>query len=146
VVKEQAVEIQPAEEQKNKGAAALNPQFVDACITKLEYLMKIEKVFCDSDLSLRSLAKKLSIPYYQLTQVLNEKLGQTFSDYINYYRIEEAKKILADPKKKNKKIDAVASEVGYNNRIAFYRVFKKSANITPAQYRKEAGTKAIGAG
>jgi ligand-binding sensor domain-containing protein/AraC-like DNA-binding protein len=142
VVDEQDVETQPVEEQKkNKGAAAMNPQFVKECITKLKYQMEIEKAYHDENISLRSLAKKLSIPYYQLSQVLNEELGQNFSDYINFHRVEEAKEILADPKKKDLKIDAVASEVGYNTRVAFYRVFKKSTNMTPSQYRKAAGTK-----
>jgi ligand-binding sensor domain-containing protein/AraC-like DNA-binding protein len=141
VVKEQAVEIQPAEEQKNKGAAALNPQFVEECITKLKYLMEIEKGYHDEKISLRSLAKKLSIPYYQLSQILNEKLGSNFSDYINYYRVEEAKKLLVDAKKKNRKIDDVANQVGYNTRPAFNRAFKKYTDMTPSQYRKKAGKK-----
>lgn len=140
-VHEQVVDKQPVEEQKKYKSASMNPQFVEECVTKLKYLMEIEKVYHDENISLRSLAKKLSIPYYQLSQVLNEELGQNFPDYINYYRIEEAKKILSDPKKKNQKIDSMALEVGYNNRIAFYRVFKKYTNMTPTQYRKEALSK-----
>jgi YesN/AraC family two-component response regulator len=122
-------------------AFPLDPQFVEACITKLKYLMEVEKVYCDADISLGSLAEKLSIPPYQLSIIINESLKQTFSEFINSYRIEEAKRILLDPKKAQQKIDAVSLEVGFNTRVAFYQAFKKYTKMTPTQYRKKPGDK-----
>ena len=46
--------------EKYKGAT-LNPSFAEECITRLKYLMEIEKVYCDADISLQSLAEKMSI-------------------------------------------------------------------------------------
>jgi ligand-binding sensor domain-containing protein/AraC-like DNA-binding protein len=119
----------------------LSPLFVEECIRKLRYLMEVEKVYCDPVISLRSLAKKLSIPRYQLSIILNKNLKQTFSKFINIYRVEEAKKILLDPKKTHLKITAVAYEVGFNTRVAFYKAFKKYTKMTPNQYKKKAGGK-----
>jgi len=125
---------------KYKGSP-LHPHFAEECIRKLMYLMEDEKVYSDADISLQSMAEKLSIPPHQLSQLLNEKLDRNFPDFINSYRIEEAKRILKSPKGAQQKIDTVAFEVGFNTSVAFYRAFKKHTNITPTQYKKEAEMK-----
>jgi AraC-like DNA-binding protein len=125
---------------KYKGSP-LHPRFAEECIRKLKHLMENEKVYFDVDISLQSLAEKLSIPPHLLSQVLNERLNQNFAEFINSYRIEEAKRILKNPKEAQQKIDALAFEVGFNSTVAFYRAFKKNTNVTPTQYRKEAEMK-----
>ncbi|UCH95364.1 MAG: helix-turn-helix domain-containing protein [Candidatus Aminicenantes bacterium] len=114
----------------------LNPIFAEECTKKLTHLMEVEKIYQDESLSLQSLAEKLSINHHQLSQLLNEKLNKNFSDFINTHRIEEAKKLLRDPKWEDRKIISIAFEVGYNTKAAFYNVFKKYTNMTPTQYRQ----------
>lgn len=118
-------------------ASPLNPIFAGECITKLKYLMEIEKVYLDADISLQSLAEKMSIPPHQLSQLLNEKLDRNFADFINWYRIEDAKKILQTPKGARRKISSIAIEVGFSTMAAFYKTFKKHTNMTPTKYKKE---------
>ena len=122
--------------EKYKGST-LNPIFAEECITKLKYLMEIEKVYCDADISLQSLAEKMSIAPHLLSQLLNEKMDRNFADYINQYRIEEAKNILKTPRGARRKISAIAIEVGFNTMVAFYNAFKKHTNMTPTRYKKE---------
>ncbi len=121
---------------KYKGSP-LNPFFADECITRLKYLMYIEKIYCDADLSLQSLAEKMSISPHQLSQLLNEKMDRNFADFINWYRVEEAKKVLQSPGGARRKISAVAIEAGFNTISAFYKVFKKYTNTTPTRYKKK---------
>lgn len=132
---------QPFKKSSKYKAFPLDPQFVEVCITKIKYLMEGEKVYCDTDISLGSLAEKLSIPPYQLSIIINESLKQTFSEFINSYRVQEAKRILLDPKKAHLKIAAVAFEVGFNTRVAFYQAFKKYTKMTPTQYKNKTGDK-----
>jgi ligand-binding sensor domain-containing protein/AraC-like DNA-binding protein len=117
----------------------LHPDFAQECIKKLNYLMENEKVYTDADISLQSLAEKMSIAPHQLSQVLNERLDRNFPDFINFYRIEEAKRILKSPQGAQQKIDTVAFQVGFNTTVAFYRAFKKYTNTTPTHYKKETG-------
>ena len=121
---------------KYKGSL-LHPHFSEECTRKLKHLMEDEKVYSDADISLQSLAEQLSISPHQLSQLLNEKLDRNFPDFVNSYRIEEAKRILKSPKGAQQKIDSVAFEVGFNTSVAFYRAFKKHTNITPTQYKKK---------
>jgi ligand-binding sensor domain-containing protein/AraC-like DNA-binding protein len=124
--------VKPVESKR----AELNPLFAEQCTKKLSYLMEVEKLYREETLSLQSLAEKLSINNHQLSQLLNEKLNCTFPDYINNYRIEEAKKLLADPAWTDRKVISIAFEVGYNTKAAFYSVFKKYTGMTPIEYRK----------
>lgn len=114
---------------------SLNQAFVDQVVKKLTNLMEEKKIYQEDTISLHSLADMLSINHHQLSQVLNENLKKSFSDYINYYRIEEAKELLRDPKRRKQKIITIAFDVGYNTKAAFYNVFRKHTNMTPTQYR-----------
>lgn len=97
--------------------------------------MKIEQVFTDPKLTLPALSNKLSINSRYLSQVINENLGQNFYDFVNSYRIEEAKKKLLDPEKDKYTIESIAFEVGFNSKAAFYSTFKKQTCMTPSQFR-----------
>jgi len=115
---------------------AMNPLFAGQCIKKLSYLMEVEKLYREESISLQSLADKLAITPHQLSQLLNEKLNSTFPDYINNYRIEEARELLVDPAWADRKVISIAFEVGYNTKAAFYNVFKKCTGMAPIEYRK----------
>lgn len=82
--------------EKYKGSS-INPKFAEACVTKLKYLMEEEKIYRDADISLPLLAEKLSVSPHQLSQLLNERLNRGFSDFVNGYRVEEAKKNINQP-------------------------------------------------
>jgi ligand-binding sensor domain-containing protein/AraC-like DNA-binding protein len=131
----------PFDRKEKYKTSALTPQFAQECIKKLKRLMENEKVYRDPDLSLQALAEKISVSPHVLSQVLNEKLNKNFPDFINWYRIEEAKKIFQTPRGSQKKIANVAFDVGFNTIVAFYNAFKKYTEMTPAQYKKEVKNK-----
>jgi len=116
---------------------SLPPGFVKEHTKKLAHLMEMEKAYRDEKLTLLSLAEKLSILRYQLSFILNDHLKNNFNDYINSYRIEEAKKILGNSEAEDKTIGAIAIDVGFNSQTTFYKTFKKYTGMTPNQYRKE---------
>jgi AraC-like DNA-binding protein len=131
----------PFERKEKYKTSALTPQFARQCIKKLKHMMETEKVYREPDISLQSLAEKLSVSSHVLSQVLNEKLNRNFPGFINWYRVEEAKRIFRTPRGAQKKIAAVAFDVGFNTIVAFYNAFKKYTDMTPAQYKKEANNK-----
>jgi ligand-binding sensor domain-containing protein/AraC-like DNA-binding protein len=126
----------PFDKKRKYEGSTLNPHFAKECIRKLEYQVEIEKVYRDADISLQSLAKKLSISPHILSRILNEKLNRNFHDFINYHRIEEVKRILENLEVSEKTISSAAYEVGFNTIAAFYKVFKKYTGKTPAEYKK----------
>ncbi|MCP4154976.1 MAG: helix-turn-helix domain-containing protein [bacterium] len=119
------------------GGTPLNPHFTEECIRRLDRLMKIEKLYLDADLTLQILAQKLAIkPKHKLSRILNEKLKRNFYDYINFYRIDEAKRILLSTRGAVIKNITLAHDVGFNTEAAFYNAFKKFTGKTPKQYKK----------
>ncbi|MCP4219991.1 MAG: helix-turn-helix domain-containing protein [bacterium] len=133
----------PAPEPRKPGAGDkyktinLDPIFAEECIQKLKSLMNEEMVYRDESLSLQSLAKKLGISAHKLSRLLNDYLKQSFSEYINGYRINEVKRILANPEMDGHKIALLAGDVGFNTTTAFYNSFKKYTGITPSEYKKK---------
>lgn len=103
---------------------------------RLLELMNTEKPYLDGGLTLQKLAKALAVSPHHLSQTINEQLNQSFVDFINAYRIEEAKRLLADPAKKHYSILAVSEEVGFNSKSAFNTAFKRHANMTPSEFRR----------
>jgi AraC-like DNA-binding protein len=76
-----------------------------------------------------------------LSQVINAELNKSFFDFINEYRIAEAKRRLLDGRFEHYSILAIALEVGFNNKASFNRVFKKHTRMTPSDFVKSAGGK-----
>lgn len=108
----------------------------DIIHTRLIELMNDEEYYKDMEISLRSLAESLSITPHQLSQFMNEKLNMDFRNFINKYRIEEAKRLLID--KPEKSILNICFEVGFSSKSAFYNAFNKNTGKTPREFRAEA--------
>jgi len=105
-------------------------------LEQLRLLMKNEKLYLKSDLTLQKLSERLSITPHHLSQIINEKLNQNFFDFVNSYRIEEAKKQLADTRGELLTILAIGQEVGFNSKSSFNAAFKKHTGKTPTQFKQ----------
>lgn len=108
---------------------------VNSILIQLESLMKKEKLFTDEEISLSSLSENLQISTHQLSQILNERLNKNFYQFINEYRIDEAKKYLVE--KPDNTILSIAYSVGFNSKSAFNKSFKQFTGLTPLEYRKK---------
>ena len=97
-------------------------------------LMRSEKPYLDPELKLVSLSVRLNIPSNHLSQVINEQMNLSFFDFINRYRIDEAKDILKD-RSTNDTLLKIAFDVGFNNKVSFNNYFKKLTGMTPSQFR-----------
>jgi AraC-like DNA-binding protein len=114
----------------------LTPERAERYLKKLLAVMEAEKPYTDGDLTIQKLAERLTIPAQHLSQTINEKLNRSFSDFINAYRVEEAKRQLLDAKKKHYSILAIAEAVGFNSKSSFNAAFKKQTDTTPSEFRK----------
>jgi YesN/AraC family two-component response regulator len=85
---------------------------------------------------LKTLAERLGVHYNYLSQIINEQFKQNFNDFINKYRIEEAKKILKTPSGSEKTILEIAYETGFYSKSVFNTAFKKFTGKTPSEFRK----------
>jgi len=121
-------EINKSNEKMN--VEALNPISID-----LEKHMKEDKPYLNPELNLNALAKDLKVHPKTLSQTINHILGSNFSEYINSYRIEEAKLLLENSEDKNTTIMEVMYQVGFNSRSVFNTAFKNITGVTPSRYK-----------
>jgi YesN/AraC family two-component response regulator len=103
--------------------------------TQLKVIMEQEKLFCDERLTLPRLSEALGITTHQLSEYLNEYHRKNFNNFVNSFRINEAKKILVNDLNKN--IHDIAYSVGFNSYSAFHSSFKKETGNSPADYRQK---------
>ena len=106
-------------------------------LVKLDNFMKKQKPYLNSSLTLRNLAQEIKINSRELSILINQNLNKHFFDFINEYRINEAKNILKNPSKKEYTILEVLYDVGFNSKSSFNTAFKKHTGATPSEYRKQ---------
>jgi AraC-like DNA-binding protein len=131
------VEMQSPETNNAKyERSGLDTREAEELSKRLVAFMSDEKPYLNSELTLPDLSATLDIPRNKLSQVLNEKLGMSFYDFVNSYRIRQAKEFLSDPGCENDKIITIAFDSGFNSKAAFNNIFKKSVGITPSEYKR----------
>ncbi|GAB0156076.1 hypothetical protein CHRYSEOSP005_13400 [Chryseobacterium sp. Alg-005] len=112
----------------------ISEEKADSFVSKLEELMYTEEPYKNPNLKLNDLASKMNMSAHQLSQLLNDNLGKSFSTYINEYRISEACALMEA--NSYLKIEEIGYEVGFNSKSTFFSTFKKIKNTTPLLYKQ----------
>ena len=115
------------------GNKKIDPEQAQMLAVKLETIITRDELFQDPDLKLSDLAKTANIPSHQLSQLLNDNLGMSFSAYLNSYRIKAACLLLSGDSPL--KLEEIGYQVGFNSKSTFYAAFKKHLGTTPTLYR-----------
>lgn len=100
-------------------------------------LIERNKLYLESNVSLSSLSKLLGVSTQKASEVINQHSKQNFNDFINHYRIQEAKGLLLDVDNENFTIASIAFDAGFSSLSSFNSAFKKFEGITPSAYRKK---------
>ncbi|KFF08319.1 helix-turn-helix domain-containing protein [Chryseobacterium luteum] len=103
-------------------------------LKNLMQFMEAEKPYLDDKLTLQKLAEQFNLPEKQLSLLINQYTGKHFFDFINEFRINDAKTLLKEQSQLT--VLEVLYEVGFNSKSSFYTAFKKETNLTPTDYRK----------
>jgi AraC-like DNA-binding protein len=111
---------------------------IKAKTTLLTAFMEDKKPYLNASLTIRNLSEDIKMNPRDLSVLINQHLNQHFFDFVNEYRIEEAKNILKDPSKKEFTVLEILYEVGFNSKSSFNTAFKKHTGLTPTQFRKTA--------
>lgn len=97
-----------------------------------QVLSLIHESYADT-LTLKSLGAQYHIHPVYLGQLFAKETGESFTDYINRYRIERAKELL---KSCHLKVHEIARKVGYWESGYFYKQFKKYVGVSPTDYKE----------
>jgi AraC-like DNA-binding protein len=117
--------------------SGLNSHQIEDYKRKLVRLMEEERVYLDSDLTLPKLALMVDCSVNHLSQAVNSGFKMSFFDFLNSYRVREAKSMLIHQDSLSQSILDVSFAVGFNSNSAFYAAFKNATGQTPAQFRRK---------
>jgi AraC-like DNA-binding protein len=111
----------------------------EAAVAALERAMLVDRLYRQEGLSIGRLAQQQGLPEYKLRRLINQHLGyRNFADFLNQYRLADAKQALADPAQQAVSILTIALDAGFSSLGPFNRAFKAATGMTPSEYRRAA--------
>lgn len=121
---------------KRYAKSGLKEDDIQQIQSKLTELMEKKKLYLDETLSLNKLSEQVEVLPNYLSQVINERYGKNFYDFVNSYRVEEFKNIVQRSENRNKTLLALALDSGFTSKASFNNFFKKLSGQTPSEYIK----------
>lgn len=109
----------------------------EAISSQLDTIMCQTKPYVNPDLTLAELAGMIDISAHKLSYYFSQYLHQSYYDYINTFRVNEFKRMASGDEAGRFTLTALSVKAGFSSRASFFRYFKKSEGITPAQYMKD---------
>ena len=94
------------------------------------------KLYLESSISLSYISKLVGETTQKTSEIINQYGKNNFNDFINYFRIEEAKKLLSNQNNKSLTISSIAFDAGFSSLSSFNGAFKKFVGVTPSVYKK----------
>ncbi len=110
----------------------------DSVFDRLCHLMEREQVFRDNGLSRERLAEMLGTNRTYLSQIIADRTGKGYYQFVNGYRIKEAVRILSGPAGADYPLKALAADLGFKSMTTFYKTFQEAVGMTPSAFRDTA--------
>ena len=119
-------------DEKNTIARVMNRRDDDP--DYVEFMKKYVEQNYRNGIRLKDLADMTHISSSRLSEMFKKETGETFSGYLISFRMEQAKKLLAET---DLQIKIIGAECGYPDYAQFSKMFKKTTGISPKSYREE---------
>jgi AraC-like DNA-binding protein len=113
-----------------------NKEIGAGLFSRLSELLRQERSFLDPSLKMEYICQYLQINRKFLLKALKQNGFRNFPHFINHFRIEEAKKMMAQEAFDRYTLEAIAEMAGFGTRQAFYNTFERLTGVKPAKYRR----------
>ena len=96
--------------------------------TALKYIAENYK----NQLDIETICNNVGFSKYYFCKIFKQQMGVTVHQYVNEFRINKAKELLAYSKLS---VNSIANQVGFKTPLTFIRAFEKAVQMTPSEYR-----------
>ena len=117
--------------------SGLKSEEAETRLHELVNYMKSRKPFTNPELTIFDVAAAMQISRNHLTEILNVYGGKTFNEFINTYRVEEAKRLLREHASDTLSVSGIGRQAGFKSPNAFFTNFKKMTGQTPAAWKEQ---------
>lgn len=101
----------------------------------IQEFMEKNKPYLNPGLTLDRFSDQISLSPRQVSAAINRCFKRNFQEYINRYRIEEAKRLLKDENYSELTVVQIGVLSGFNSKATFNRLFKSFVSMSPSAYR-----------
>ena len=108
----------------------------DILKNQLVQLFEEDKIYKNSDLRITLVSETLKTNRTYISKLINAEFKKNFNEFVNEYRIEEAKKLLLDKSQNLYTIEHIAEKSGFGSVNSFTRVFKEIVGMPPGKYKE----------
>lgn len=105
-------------------------------LEKLRVLLEENKIYTNTELKLSTLADELGLPQHQVSKLINDKFGKSFTELINEYRVKEVLSKINLPEYQSHTVLGIALDAGFNSKSSFNNAFKRITGKTPSEFKK----------
>ncbi len=130
-----AIQAEGGAQQSRYSRSSLSPDIAGRMLDRLRAYMEDEKPYLEPELTLDNLAEELRVSRNHLSEAINRYTGMKFFDFVNSYRVEEARRLLMLD---SCSVITAAMQSGFNTKQTFNTAFKKHTGMTPSAFRKSA--------
>lgn len=106
-------------------------------IEQIRQAMEGEQLYLKQNLNIEEFARHLGIHYREVSNILNHHFNTNFFEFVNRYRVDQAKQLLLDPRRSDTTIMEIFLESGFNSKSSFNRFFKRYTGMSAAEFRKQ---------
>ncbi len=124
-----------AREEAPRSEPSLSEADMAALALRLESFMAEGRPYLEPALTLKVLARRLSVGERDLSAVLNHHVGLHFFDFVNRWRIRHAQTLIVQDRGRSRTLLDIAYASGFNSKSSFNTAFKKNAGLTPSAFR-----------
>ncbi len=118
-------------------AARIQNHHHQSIVKKIDYCMHEHKPYVDAQITVKDFAALLGVPARQLSEVINDQYGMSFSEFINRARVLETQRLMTASGWSEKSLLDIALAAGFNSKSSFNLMFKRITQMTPSAYRKQ---------
>lgn len=103
---------------------------------KIGNIIKFISENLEKKITTKTLCEEFFVSESHMCHFFKSQTGQSVTEYINRLKVEKSKILLKDT---DMSVTDIAMQTGFEDSCYFTRVFKKYAEKTPLQYRKQSG-------
>lgn len=125
------------ENENQEEFADIKSEYEEKLKSQLIKQFEISKAHTNPDLRITTISEKLGTNRTYISRLINEEFGMNFNEFVNKYRLIEAKELLCSKNHNIYTNEHIAEMSGFGSAASFSRVFKESEGITPGNYRNK---------
>ncbi len=118
-------------------SSAIDETEIRKCAEAIYPLFYKGQMYVDADLDQKKLANEIKMPSRHITRLLNFYFNTNFNEFVNYFRVQEAKRMLIDKNGQGSKMLTISMDSGFKSESAFYANFRRFTGMTPKKYRQK---------